>query len=374
MTFEREEKKDDDSIMMEEQHPKAVKKERLTLVKALIGDCLCQGSFPTFVENRGDQATQFINIHGIEFIGLGAVVDELNPKERVYDTLEQLTNRTERLISIGYLTVEDPKELSPTSSDSGVIVETVPLDVWNKTYPNDNSMSRRVKSIINNIKAHNFDAAISEYMDDLKAQRAHPNKGNNRLLAGITAHNLGVLNVLAGNDDEAIPLFEEAIDRKRNKFGKNHPEVAISLDEIGIQFFAKSMFVDSLKAFEEARNIREMGIRDSSHDAKVAMLLNNIACCHFQMRNHDDALRILQAARDTLSADTGVTATADLDLLHVAITHCNYAYLLLRAKKYEEARSIFEESLLIQQSVLGDNHRAIRDTLSNIEFTNAFHS
>jgi hypothetical protein len=48
------------------------------------------------------------------------------------------------------------------------------------------------------------------------------------LLAGITAHNLGVLHVLAGKDDQAVPLFEEAIDRKKNVFGPDHPEVAVS--------------------------------------------------------------------------------------------------------------------------------------------------
>lgn len=153
--------------------------------------------------------------------------------------------------------------------------------------------------------------------------------------------------MLAGKDDQAIPLFEEAIDRKRSEFGNDHPEVAISLDEIGIQYFARNMFVESLEAFEEALRIRVKEVGDSSHHPKVAMVLNNIACCNFQMGKHDDALRILQDARDTFSSATGASATADLDLLHVAITHCNYAYLLLRAKKYEEARSIFEEALLV---------------------------
>ena len=175
MDIEKEEKTDDvtaRSHMMvaggqQEKHPKVVKKERLTLVKALIGDCMCQGGFP-FAEKRGSQAEQFISIHGIEFIGLGAVVDELTPKERVYDTLEQSTNRTERLISIGYLSLEDQKEPSPGHpNDSGIKLETVALDVWNKTYPNDQSMSRRVKRIIGNIKVCNCAARITEDLVNL---------------------------------------------------------------------------------------------------------------------------------------------------------------------------------------------------------------
>lgn len=197
-------------------------------------------------------------------------------------------------------------------------------------------------------QSKNFHAAIFDFNEDLKSQRAQPNRGNNTLLAGITAHNLGVLHVLAGKDDASLPLFEEAITRKREAFGADHPEVAISLDEIGIQYFARKMFVESLESFNEARRIRALEVGDNYHHPKMAMVLNNVACCNFQMGYHDDALKTLQEARDILSHATGTTTTADLDLLHVAITHCNYAYLLLRSKKYEEARAIFEDALLVR--------------------------
>jgi tetratricopeptide (TPR) repeat protein len=75
--------------------------------------------------------------------------------------------------------------------------------------------------------------------------------------------------------------------------------------------------------------------------------LNNIACCNFQMGQHEEALQTLQEARNIVRDWTITANKADLDLLHVAITQCNYAYLLLRAKRYEEARSIFEEALLV---------------------------
>jgi hypothetical protein len=45
---------------------------------------------------------------------------------------------------------------------------------------------------------------------------------------GITAHNIAVILVLAGRDDQAMPLFEEAVAMKRSAFGPDHPEVAVS--------------------------------------------------------------------------------------------------------------------------------------------------
>lgn len=74
--------------------------------------------------------TQFIELHGLRFIGLGALAEELSPKERVYDTLEQLTTRSERLVSIGYF-LDKPIDQSVACSIAKTTM-TIPLDVWNK--------------------------------------------------------------------------------------------------------------------------------------------------------------------------------------------------------------------------------------------------
>jgi hypothetical protein len=120
--------------------------KKLNLFSAILGEFFCEPFTPG--DNKGiGPSEQFIELHGIQFIGLGAVVDELTPKERVYDTLEQLTTRTQRLISIGYL-VDDEIE----SGSGKKLTETIPLDIWNQTYPNDKNMSRPVKKTITSIK------------------------------------------------------------------------------------------------------------------------------------------------------------------------------------------------------------------------------
>jgi tetratricopeptide (TPR) repeat protein len=212
-----------------------------------------------------------------------------------------------------------------------------------------------------------------ELITTLAAQKKYPLRTNNFHMCGITAHNLGVIRVLAGADDEATPIFKQAIALKSASFGPDHPEVALSWDELGIQLFARGDFESSLSAFHEAHNIRSKQEGSSSHP-NLAMVLNNIACCYFQMGNHRTALLKLQEASEIQHKAVGSSAQADLDLLHVAIVVCNCGYLNLALKQYEEAQSLFEEALLIQQSVLTDDHRAIRDTLSNIAFANAFHS
>lgn len=206
----------------------------------------------------------------------------------------------------------------------------------------------------------------------LRAQKAHPNSGNNKYLGGITAHNLGVIEVIEGKPQEAIAYFREAICLKESAFGRQDPEVALSWDEIGIQLFARGDFEAALTSFREAHSVRRA--HGSENHPSVAMVLNNMACCYFQMGDLQAALETLEEADEIQQNAIGSSAQADLDLLHVAIVICNCGYLKLALKEYDEARSLLEEALLIQQSVLPDGHRAIRDTLSNIEFANAFHS
>jgi tetratricopeptide (TPR) repeat protein len=101
-----------------------------------------------------------------------------------------------------------------------------------------------------------------------------------------------------------------------------------------------------MAVFNEVRKIRTKAFGLTS--PKLAMVLNNIACCNFQMGNHMAALVNLQEARDIQQKVMGSTAKADLDLLHVAVTLCNYGYLQLRLKHYDDARSVFEEALLVR--------------------------
>ena len=129
--------------------PTQPKRRPMNVVSALLTDCLCE-PFPTGDGRLFGPSEQFIELIGIQFIGLGAVVDELTPKERVYDTLEQLSTRTERLISIGYLVDAEPEETESVSDKK--VIETIPLDIWSKAYPNDKNMSRPVKKTIASMK------------------------------------------------------------------------------------------------------------------------------------------------------------------------------------------------------------------------------
>lgn len=270
-----------------------------------------------------------MELHGVEYIGLGAVASELTAEQRVRDTVAQLTEQTKRLIGVGYLV--DTK-----------ITNTIPLEVWEREYPEDRTMSRQIRKIINHIKKKEFAAALSDLYKDYEHQKNHPTRGSNQYMAGITGHNIAVLHILSDQSDKALPLFRQAVTLKRVAFGPDHPEVAKTLDEIGIQLFARQHFSEALDVFSEAQKIRSSQL-GNTHPT-ISMVLNNIGCCRFSEGNHKQAWVTFLEARDIQQK----TAQADLDLLHVAITLSNLGYVLIQMRQYEQAQEVFEEALLVR--------------------------
>lgn len=121
-------------------------KQPLSVVRTMIAECMC-GTYHMKKGFGANQAhTQFIQLRGIRFIGLGAVMDELTPRERVYDTLEVFRSKTaERLVTVGYLIQKDLPFCK-------VEAEAVPLNAWLQDYPDYKNLTSSSKKIVGLVK------------------------------------------------------------------------------------------------------------------------------------------------------------------------------------------------------------------------------
>lgn len=77
-------------------------------------------------------------------------------------------------------------------------------------------------------QARQFGAALASFEKDYERQKAHPKRSNNEYLVGITAHNMAVVYLFAGQSEKAFELFEDAVALKRASFGNDHPQLAVS--------------------------------------------------------------------------------------------------------------------------------------------------
>lgn len=405
--------------------------KQLNVMQAMFGECMCTDAVNLFNNNSTNndennlnmKQPQYLMLNGIECISLGAVIDEQSPRERVMRTAGQLLNNPSRSICVGYLldgerpeppalAVENQQQPHPPT-DSSInnkesnhnneeeedspnklklyfrkVTKNYPIEQWtNKIlenskrkgfYNNEIVLPLSIGSAADHIKRGEFDLALEVFEEIIQELREnntrlrHLDDGTLLMLEGIAMHNIGVVHMMAGNSTLAFPAFREAVRVKQNAFSEDHPEVAVSLVEAGIQFFANEQFDDSLVIFNDALKIYERAYGPQS--PKVAMVLNNLGCVHSEMGNYQGALGTFQEAYLIQQLMLGKSQNADLDLLHSATILANIGYIKLQVKKYEEARIVLEEALMVQQSVLGDDHKAIKDTLSNMEFANAFHS
>lgn len=379
-------------------------RKKLDVMQAIFGECLCADAITLFNTNGTSKLpnAQFVLLDGIECIALGAVVDEQKPVQRVMRTVDQLITNTARLIGVGY--IKDGVQPSSASESANMandalvdedgqgqllryyekITEVLPLNVWKRKHLEATSKPNRrgnmnaefvfplaIGSTIDYLKRNEFDLAL-EVLEDILQDQRETRGENSKYFEGLIIHNIGVVHMLKGNYSLASPAFKEAVRAKRVAFGGEHPEVAVSLVESGIQLFASEQFDEALVILNDALKIRVQAYGSSS--PKVAMVLNNIGCVHFEMGNHLAALGTFQEAYEIQQLALGSSQKADLDLLHSATILSNIGYIKLQVKNYEEARIVLEEAMLVQQSVLGDDHRFIKDTISNMEFANAFHS
>lgn len=128
------------------------KRQLNDFVSTLISSCLCNGVYHFKARTGMSPSTQIIELKGIRFIGLGAVVDELTPRERVYDTLEVFRTRTECLVSVGYILDKELVDSTAiprgTAVDVEKVVEALPLESWNRDFPDESRFTKETKKTI----------------------------------------------------------------------------------------------------------------------------------------------------------------------------------------------------------------------------------
>ena len=140
-------------------------KKGLDIISILFGDCLCMDAFRAHESGQSkfsSSNSQIIKLAGIECISLGAVIEELSPKQRVDRTIQQLATNIERLISVGYIREEhkvnneNDLKLPVSSMKKEKVVETIPLEVYEQHFPEeiDKSLSERFLFIIEHLKVN----------------------------------------------------------------------------------------------------------------------------------------------------------------------------------------------------------------------------
>ena len=268
---------------------------------------------------------------------------------------------------------------SPATSRSRFASAAGPVDVDSAQFTDAERHLRAIHEMGAEHLIHGeFDEAVEVFTEILRGQMERHGPDHPRV--GTALHNLGICHLKKGDYASAIRVCRDAVEVRKAALGGRHLDVAVSLAQLGIAHLECGQHRKALIAFREALQIRRT-LLGPKHP-KVARLLNNTGCALFELDEMRGAMlafeetldiqRSMMKLPDAAFGDEGSggpsSSAAEQLLLSTAATLCNIGSIRLRLGDADGALVALEEALIVQQSVLGDDHQIVLATSDSIDF------
>ena len=158
-----------------------------------------------------------------------------------------------------------------------------------------------------------------------------------------------------GQYAQAESFCELALSISQETLGREHPDVALYLNDLGLLYQTQSKYTQALPLYEQALAIREKTLGPAHLD--VAITLNNLALLYRAQGKYIQAeqllLRALNIRKETLGEEHP----------DVALCLFNLAGLYRKQGKDEQAVPLFMQALTIYEQTLGADHPSLAPVL-----------
>jgi serine/threonine-protein kinase len=165
---------------------------------------------------------------------------------------------------------------------------------------------------------------------------------------------IGTVYYTLGLFEEALPLFYKSLKLRNSMYNKNHPDIALSLNNIGYLYceMGEYLLADSLLNKALAINKRHL----SHYDPEFAKVYGGLAW-NWNLRG------------DYKKADSLYRKAIEIQHINndpnVGVNYNNLALLMHEMNRYEEADEYFKKSLDILQDAYGEVHPEVATTYYN---------
>ena len=174
----------------------------------------------------------------------------------------------------------------------------------------------------------------------------------------ISLNNIGLVYSDRGDYGKALEYHDEALKIWTELFGQTNPGVATSLSNIGLVYSARGDYGKALEYFDEALKIWTE-LFGQTHPG-VAAPLSNIGSVYHCRGDYGKALEYFDEALKIQSAIFGQTHPD----VATSLGHIGLVYLL--RGDYDKALEHFDEALKIRTELFGQTHPDVANSLSNI--------
>jgi tetratricopeptide (TPR) repeat protein len=169
---------------------------------------------------------------------------------------------------------------------------------------------------------------------------------------------LGSVYRARGNYDKAVAFYEKTIKVEEEKFGKEHPETAITYDNLASVYLAKGNHEKAMEFYEKALNIKEDKL-GKDHPA-TATTYNNLILVYKDTGDYDRAIKFGEKALKITEEKLGK------DHPDAAATYNNLALVYLTKGDYDKAIEFYEKALKIVEEKLGEDHPNTATAYNNL--------
>jgi len=264
---------------------------------------------------------------------------------------------------------------SARSVSSATRNQTGPVDVDEGAFVEAELHLKAIHEMAAEHLAHGeYEEALDVFEEILRGQKERYGADHYRI--GTALHNIGIVHLKSGNFPKAVLTCTQAVRVRKQTLVPNHPDVAVSLAQLGVAQLECKRHRKALVAFREALQIRRDFL--GPKHPKVGKILNNVGCALYELNEMEGARlafeEALQIQRETLRNSSPVAgdemetrSNSNSALLSIAATLCNLGSIQVRYSNFDEASVALEEALLIQQSVLGDEHPTVLNTIDSID-------
>ncbi len=178
------------------------------------------------------------------------------------------------------------------------------------------------------------------------------------LLEAAVRHTVGYTFARLGRFDEAEDQLRLALDLRRRTHGREHQEIAETLNALGEVRYDRGDFDGAQRLYDEALAMRER-VHDGEH-SEIADSLDNLGNV-YQERGNIEAAE--EAYRGALEMRRATLPPGHTD---IASSLNNVATVLHDRKEFDDAEELYRESLDLTRRARGENHPEVATSLNNL--------
>jgi serine/threonine protein kinase len=206
--------------------------------------------------------------------------------------------------------------------------------------------------------ANGRDPAIMKEILDRTAERIGAELTNQPAVEAELGTLIGKLYREVGNFDRAEEMVRVALAIRRKTFGTESPEVAASLNELGLALMAKNKMSEAEGVYAEAVAIRRRLFGNANAD--LATSLNGLSSVYRQQERLTEAEPM---AREALGIRENLFGHESLE---VADSRRNLSIILGAKGQWAESEALARDVLSTQRKLLGPEHPWIASALRDV--------